>query len=483
MVRKSSCHIVLLLFVVSLMTSLVGCKSGDDLGSYNPNLCNETLTLNSKVQFEKPEAFSWKKVSDADRIFVEVDYQCLIDIADVENHILKQWLHLSDESMTLLMRRNEIGAHSFPVQGKDFAQVDSVLRSECVASYSKENRFHLSFTLPDDPGHGQQLHFSNTHLTDYWGQFWESDIIPSLSTKVVVAVIDSGVDVNHEDLVDNLWVNVLETPGNGVDDDNNGYVDDIHGYNVVSEIGDPSDEEAFDFSGGTGFHGTAVSGIIGAVGGNSKGVSGVMPNQVSIMALNAMGPLGYFTETALVKAIQYAVNNGADVINLSLGSRTSSPVIENAISQAVSQGVFVVAAAGNEGTDLVNYPAKKASLLDGFVSVAATVSSTSRMASYSSFDSRYVEIAAPGSDYPFGTSGGSGLMTTLTGNNYGRMDGTSSASPVISGAAALLIARSRSLGKFMTPAEVEQSLKAVTSVNTALRNKVQQCRSLDFSML
>ncbi len=160
--------------------------------------------------------------------------------------------------------------------------------------------------------------------------------------SITVAVIDTGVDYNHPDLAANMWVNTQEIPDNGVDDDNNGFVDDIHGAAVVSESfshsGDPDDDHG---------HGTHVAGIIASTGANGVGGVGVAFNS-KIMAIKAAQYSGVLTTADIAEGIYYAVDNGADVINMSFGGYGRSQVEEDALALAYSQAVLV-AAAGNDG--------------------------------------------------------------------------------------------------------------------------------------
>lgn len=215
------------------------------------------------------------------------------------------------------------------------------------------------------------------------------------SHEVVVAVVDSGVDLQHPDLQANLWVNAGEIAGNGLDDDGNGWIDDVHGYDFAadytSEDADPDDESG---------HGTHVAGIIGAAAGNGLGGRGVNQN-VSIMAVKAFSNTGFTTDYHLAKAVNYAVANGADIINASWGGTSPSDVLKQALVDAGEAGVLVAIAAGNESQQIGNgiqfldaYPA--AYQLENTITVAAT-DGADALASYSNFGRNNVHLAAPGS--------------------------------------------------------------------------------------
>lgn len=235
-------------------------------------------------------------------------------------------------------------------------------------------------------------------------------------SSVVVAVIDSGVDYTHQDLDSNIWVNPGEVPGNGIDDDGNGFVDDVHGYDFWSNDPDPMD-------GGT--HGTHVAGTIAAEGNNAIGVVGVAPD-IKIMPIRFLGPRGGFTSDA-IRALDYAVSNGAKISNNSWGGGSYSRMLVDAISRTEMAGHIFVAAAGNSGADNdknPHYPASYDS--NNIISVAATDSSD-RLASFSNTGFNSVDIAAPGVS----------TYSTLPGNRYGYMSGTSMATPHVSGVVAL----------------------------------------------
>jgi subtilisin family serine protease len=245
---------------------------------------------------------------------------------------------------------------------------------------------------------------------------------------IVVAVVDTGVRYTHEDLAANLWINPGEIAGNGLDDDGNGYADDIHGMNAATGSGDPVDLIG---------HGTQVAGLLGAVGNNALGVTGVAW-RIQIMACRFFDDSGNGSVSDAVQAIDYARRNGAHLINMSVGSSNYSSTLERAISNCQSSDIIVVAAAGNDGLDRDVHPFYPASFsLDNIVSVAATTRND-HLASYSGYGATTVDLGAPGSD----------LYTTRRSSDtaYGANSGSSFAAPMVSGALALLKARNPSLG-------------------------------------
>ncbi|MEA2220639.1 MAG: hypothetical protein QOJ35_3265, partial [Solirubrobacteraceae bacterium] len=167
---------------------------------------------------------------------------------------------------------------------------------------------------------------------------------------VVVAVIDSGVQLDHPDLAANLWTNPGEVPGNGVDDDHDGFVDDVHGANLLDGGGDVGDDRG---------HGTHVAGIVAAVAGNGIGGSGLAP-RARIMAVKVLDATHAGDASLLAGAIRYAVDRGARILNVSLNGDASTPQLDQAIAYAGSRGATIVASAGNDGRDVdlrPSYPA------------------------------------------------------------------------------------------------------------------------------
>lgn len=242
---------------------------------------------------------------------------------------------------------------------------------------------------------------------------------------VIVAIVDTGVDCRHEDLQGGCWVNQDEVPDNGVDDDGNGYVDDRHGWNFVTDTPNPGDVH---------YHGTHVAGVVGARVNNGKGIAG-MAGQTTLMPLVIFQPQGVGTYYDLIRAILYAVDNGAHIINLSLGASTYSYGEALAVRYARDHGVLPVAAAGNNDSDRVFYPAAHPEVMG----VGATDASDG-LAGFTNHGS-YVSVVAPGV----------AVLSTLPGNSYGALSGTSMATPHVSGLAALILARNPTL----TPDEVQ----------------------------
>src|SRR2546426_1438815 len=247
--------------------------------------------------------------------------------------------------------------------------------------------------------------------------------IQNTADNIIVAVIDTGVRYTTEELAAHSWVNPGEIAGNGVDDDGDGFVDDVHGINTVANSGDPNDDHG---------HGTHVSGIIGAVGNNDVGVVGVAW-KVQIMACKFLDPSGNGFISDAIKCIDYARSKGAKVINASWGSTTfNSTALRDAIDNLRQAGIIFVAAAGNSAQDNGVNPIYPASYdLDNIISVAATTR-TDDLAFFSNYGSTTVDLGAPGA----------AIFSCWNGSDsdYRYNDGTSMAAPHVSATCALLMA-------------------------------------------
>jgi subtilisin family serine protease len=301
-----------------------------------------------------------------------------------------------------------------------------------------ELNYIVSITLsPNDPLYSLQWPLNNTGQ-DYpaSGRFNPppgtpgSDInapeawdIHTGSSNIIVAVLDTGVDYNHRDLQNNIWVNEAELNGiPGVDDDNNGYIDDIYGYDFINGDPEPLDDYG---------HGTHCAGIIAAKGNNGLDIAGVCWN-CRIMALKFLDSSGSGTIEDAVKAFYYAVQNGADIISNSWGGFGYSQALEDAINYAHSQGVTIIASAGNDDLDFPFYPA----YYDNVISVAAT-NSNDEKATFSNYGS-WVDIAAPGVDILSLRAAGTSLGSIY--DDYTTVaSGTSMSCPHVAGACALLL--------------------------------------------
>lgn len=245
----------------------------------------------------------------------------------------------------------------------------------------------------------------------------------SQGAGVVVAVVDSGVRMDHPDLAPNIWTNFNEIPGNGADDDANGYVDDVHGIDLTTA---GSRNEPIDENG----HGTHVAGIIAAAD-NNKGVVGVAYRS-RIMVVRTQGADGSGTMSSVAAGIEYAAKNGAKIINLSLTGPSNNAAVARAIDMAGQAGALVVVAAGNAASDDDRTPTYPASLAaPNMVSVASTSPNEGRnLSTFSNYGRTTVQLAAPGES----------VLSTGKDGGYEQRSGTSMAAPMVAGVAALIAA-------------------------------------------
>lgn len=298
-----------------------------------------------------------------------------------------------------------------------------------------------------------ETHFPCMDVTGVWKDCFDPAKKEAPGKGTVVAVIDTGVDYTHKDLADNIWVNEGEIPGNGIDDDGNGYVDDVYGVDFVDGDSDPMDEHG---------HGTHVAGIIAMTPGNGGGVG--VAYGAKIMCVRAGQANGSFASSDIAKAIKYAADNGADVINMSFGGTGRSYLVESALQDAFPSCVLV-AAAGNDG--LPTNDAKQAGYLftediypAGYkyvIGVMATDNNKS-LAYFSNWDFKEgsgceYEMAAPGV----------GIYSTLPGNRYACWSGTSMATPNVAAAAAILRSKYTDKSKYSSRYIMGQLCSATTS--------------------
>ncbi|MDR0337952.1 MAG: S8 family serine peptidase, partial [Planctomycetaceae bacterium] len=272
---------------------------------------------------------------------------------------------------------------------------------------------------------------------------------------VVVVVIDSGLDIDHPDLQANVWTNQGETPGNGIDDDGNGFIDDVHGLDTVST----SSNNITDTMG----HGTKISGIIGAVGDNNIGITGIAPS-VTILPINVSWG-GTFVSGNIIRAINYAIMLKTEygvnikVINASFGS--NSTALKMAVTAAGAAGIVIVAGAGNgaSNNDIIPFYPSSHNDLENVISVAAT-DKNDLLCSFSNYGINSVDLAAPGSD----------LCSTSPEGSYSYLIfGTSHATPMVTATVALLAA----LHPNWTPAEIKAAILDTVDPLPSLDGKVK----------
>ncbi len=379
--------------------------------------CNEELSSTDRLTNKEVREFSGVAGRDFREGEIIVKFRRGVPFADM----MKTHMRINARVKKTYKHFPEIHVARLP----EGMTVEDALREylkDPDVEYADPNYIRRPFIVPNDPLFSQQWALDNTGDKDIDApEAW--DRINDSST-VVVAVIDTGVDYTHEDLSDNMWVNTGEIAGNGVDDDGDGYVDDINGINAISGTGDPMDDDG---------HGTHVSGIIGASGNNGKGVTGVNW-KIKIMGLKFMDASGGSVSDE-IECIDYIIDmkkrgENIKVTNGSFGSSGNSQAEYDAIKRLLDYGIIFVAAAGNEGSNNDSEPVYPASYdLPNIIAVAATYENDT-LANFSNYGIRSVDLGAPGVN----------ILSTIAGNNYESLDGTSMATPYVSGVVGLLSA-------------------------------------------
>jgi subtilisin family serine protease len=316
----------------------------------------------------------------------------------------------------------------------------SAMAKPGVRFVEKNACFSASLT-PNDPLLGKQWYLNKIYAKEAWN-------IRHDASNIVVAVLDSGVDMGHPDLVNNVWVNRGEISGNGLDDDQNGFIDDINGWNFVDNNNNPRPQFTVGYTDDV-LHGTIVAGIIGAEGNNSLGVAGIAW-KVQLMPLKVLDDKGVGSAADVQRAIDYAIAKHVDVINLSFVGSEYSQALYEAIRRAHDAGIVVVAAAGNNSVRTTEYSLDKKPLypicMDGapgenlVIGVAATDAIDQR-ASFSGFGKNCIDISAPGISV-FSTTvhrPDQSLSGEPLDKYYdGFWSGTSVAAPMVTGAVVLI---------------------------------------------
>ena len=304
-------------------------------------------------------------------------------------------------------------------RGQALAQVAADLVELLGAEWAEPNyTFDLDY-VPNDPFYAQTqaIYLNRLEMAGAWNY-------TTGQPEIIIAIMDTGVDMSHDDLRKAIWINAAEIPNNGVDDDGNGFVDDVNGWNFPDNSNRIYDDHG---------HGTHVAGIAAARINNAIGISG-MAGSATFMPVDVFPSSGYGTYEDLIRAMIYAADNGARIINMSLGASSYSRGEEAAVDYAWSRGAVVVAAAGNSSRNSYHYPAAHPNV----IAVAATDAYDNR-AGFSTWGD-FVDVAAPGS----------GIYSTFRGNRYTTMSGTSMATPHVAGLAALIL----SLNPQLSPDQV-----------------------------
>lgn len=348
--------------------------------------------------------------------------------------------HLAIKARTIVLRRK--------INLEDLAKKYN--SHPCVLEVSSSTQVQvIAAGLTNDPLSSVQLHLPAIQTDEGLKKLFPQ---LSIKQKVIIAVVDTGVDYNHEDLKTVMWK------------DSDGSV----GYNFVKKNKNPMDDYG---------HGTHVAGLIGAQGNNGIGVRGILPTGAQIMAVKVLTGKGEGTYADLINGVRWAADHQAKVINLSLAGSGENASMKSALNYAVSKGATVFLAAGNAAVDLGKTfysPASYGKDIAGAITVGSFDSVYKDRSSFSNYSASSVELSAPGSN---------GVRSTYPNNNYIDMQGTSMSSPVAAGAAAVAISYLGSKGKSLSPAELEKLIEASAIKSKALVPFVLNGNELNLSRL
>ena len=343
----------------------------------------------------------------------------------------------------------KIQAHKFILQ-RD-TDIDSLSaqadQDPCIIGVT-ENGPVAADSFYHDPRSDEQKHIENVKVALAESFFFQSSL--RNLRKVIIAIVDSGIDYAHSDLKDNMWTN---SAGN-------------HGFDFFNDDNDPMDDNK---------HGTHVAGLAAAIGGNNFGGSGVMPENVQLMAVKVLDNKGSGSFAEVANGVRYAVDNGAHIVNLSLNGPGENKALADALVYAINKGVVVVVSAGNDNieinsSDKFRTPASLGKVYSGVITVGSIDATTSNRSSFSNHGKEFVEIGSPGSN---------GILSTILDNSFSTLSGTSMASPIVTGALALVIGALRESNIPYTAGEVEDLMKKSGHVNESLKDFFQSGRQLD----
>ncbi|BED90916.1 collagenolytic serine protease [Pseudoalteromonas sp. MM1] len=351
----------------------------------------------------------------------------------------------------------------FKISGMSTKEAIERLKSHQAIEYVEPDYQVSIASTPDDPRFDELWGLNNEGQT---GGTADADIdaveawdISTGSRDVVVGVIDTGIDYSHSDLASNMWVNSSEIPGDGIDNDGNGFVDDVHGINAITNSGDPMDDEG---------HGTHVSGTIGASGNNATGVVGVN-HEVSLVGCKFLDAAGNGSTSDAIKCIDYMVglkNAGVNlrVLNNSWGGGGYSQALADAIASSEAADLLFVAAAGNDTIDNDVNPHYPSNYENASVLSVASTDQTDNISWFSHYGLTSVDMGAPGS----------AILSTTPGESYASYSGTSMATPHVAGAAALVLSINPELNTqelkelLMNSGDANAALQGVTVAGTRL---------------
>ncbi len=374
--------------------------------------------------------------------------------------LLSQMAERSSLGITSLKRLDTKGrAHLLRIETESLNACEVILAENPQIESCEPNVSFKAFEVPNDPAllctPGQN--FSTCQWALNFSDGVDIRAFPAWDTTMgdsnaIVAVLDTGLRLDHPDIVNQLWTNPNEIPGNGIDDDNNGFIDDVHGANTLNQTGNPYDDHV-------GTHGTHVSGIIAAACGNAIGVCGVS-SAVKILPVKFLNSFGFGTTATALQAIDYmnALKRDAGqniiVSNNSWGGMPYSSAILSAIREAEQLGIIFVAAAGNDAVNLDLFQSYPASYDVSTLFVVAASMTSGALAPFSNYGINATDIAAPGDQ----------VLSLRGSDQYGTKSGTSMAAPHVSGVLALAYAANPSLPPFQLRNIVRESASYVSEL-------------------
>lgn len=301
----------------------------------------------------------------------------------------------------------------------------ATLRAQSAVAYAEPNFVIRADVVPNDTSFPTLWNMLNTGQS---GAFAGDDIDATLAwdlqtgdPSMKVGVVDTGIDYTHPDLAANIWTNPGEIPDNGIDDDANGYVDDVHGYDFCNHDPDPFDDN---------FHGTHVAGTIGAAGNNALGVAGVAWH-CQLVAIKFMNATGYGAESDAIAALEYARAVGVRLTNNSWGNMSGGQALLDAIDACGAAGQLFVCAAGNNGWNIDAVPVYPACYASSYILTVAATDGRDLRPTFSNYGAATVDLGAPGYN----------IYSCKPGGLYQSLNGTSMAAPHVTGAAMLAFAR------------------------------------------
>jgi serine protease len=388
------------------------------------------------IYFKLKDAINLKYNAVQDR----VDLDDIPFLNNVRKHFMISELHIPFylTNSTLLKKTFKICfSHA-----QDVDKIINALYQTGFVEYAEKVPLLLPVYTTNDPSFSKQWALSKIKATKAWDY-------SKGNKKIIVAVVDNAVDITHPDLKANIWINPKEIPGNGKDDDKNGYIDDVNGWDAADNDNDPTPPQ------NSVAHGTHCAGIVGAVADNNTGISSLSFG-ISLMAVKANKSSGTSTSSDIYKGITYAADAGADVISLSWSSSGSSQTDQNIINYAYAKGAVIVVAAGNNDSETKTYPASYSNV----ISVASSDESDKK-SSFSSYGT-WVDVTAPGND----------IYSTVPGNGYQNMSGTSMACPLVASLCGLMLSLNPSLTQIQLENCLKSSCISIDAVNPGYAGKL-----------